>query len=327
MNRTVKHIVGCLITLAMIVAGVQRLGFLTRPADSGNMDGAFTQIDSFYNLPDHTVEVIIYGSSHAFKSVDPIAMYNAYGIGAYNYSWNWQRLNTTKLFLQDSLVSQSPRVAIVETRYINSLLKNVDMNGEIYYTRYLRDSSKNRFEYLKRCFGNDLERWLSYYMPLAAFHDNWPNLKRRSFTPVINNHNYRMGLGVSDTIKKIELPDMSKVKQKKLRRDSIAEMNEIVQICKDHNIELVFYTAPYGGEFPYTDAIADFARKKGCAYINMFEHLEECGIDPNTDFRDGGHTNSSGAAKIGKYLGKYLSEHYDLTDMRQIENNPWSKVK
>ena len=62
MNRTIKHIVGCLVTLAMVAAGVHRLGFLTRPTGDNNTDNAFGQIDSFYSLPDNSLEVIVYGS-------------------------------------------------------------------------------------------------------------------------------------------------------------------------------------------------------------------------------------------------------------------------
>ena len=185
MNRTVKHIIGCLATLAMIVVGAQRLGHLVRPVVF-NLSGAYTKIDSFHSMPEHSIEVIAYGSSHTYKSIDPMVMYRDYGIGAYNYGYNWQRLNTTKLFLQESLSKRG---------------------------------------------------------------------------------------------------------------------------------------------YSFADAMTEYAREKGCVYINMFDHMEECGLDSKTDFRDAGHTNSRGAAKISAYLGKYLSEYYDLTDMRQVENNPWSKVK
>ena len=323
MNRTIKHIVGCLVTLAMVAAGVHRLGFLTRPTGDNN---AFGQIDSFYSLPDNSLEVIVYGSSHAFKNVDPMAMYEAYGIGAYNYCWNWQKINTTKLFIQDSLRTQSPRVALIETFYAGNVLKDVDMNGEIYYTRYLRDS-QYRTQYLKQCFDRNLERWLSYYMPLAAFHDNWPNVNKKSFAPVVNRHRYRMGYGPTQRVEPITFPDPSTVKTKQLGESALAELDEIVDICRAHDIEIVFFTVPYEKGYAYGDAMAAYAREKGCAYINLFDHIEETGLDPLTDYQDKGHLNSSGAAKVGVYLGKYLSEHYALTDMRQVEDNLWVRAQ
>lgn len=325
MNRTIKHIIGSLVTLAMVVAGAQRLGFWTRPSGDHSTDGAFTQIDTFYSLPEHSVEVMIYGSSHAFRNIDPMAMYEDYGIGAYNYSWNWQKINTTRLFLQDSLISQSPRVAVIETFFAAAVLEDTDMNGEIYYTRYLRNT-KYKYDYLKRCFGDDLERWLSYYMPLAAFHDNWPHLSQRSFEPVVNKHSYRMGFGRTNGSVPITLPDPSEVKKNRLSKKAIAVLDDIVELCKAHGIEIVFVTAPYEDGSPYVDAMAEYARTKGAAYINLFDHIEEAGIDPQTDFKDKGHLNTDGAVKVGRYLGKFLSEHYDLTDMRQVDGNMWAQL-
>ena len=75
MNRTIKHIIGCLATLAMVAFGAQKLGFWVRPVGENNTDSAYTQIDTFYSLPDKSVEVIIYGSSHAFRNVNPMVMY------------------------------------------------------------------------------------------------------------------------------------------------------------------------------------------------------------------------------------------------------------
>lgn len=326
MRNSVKHIVGCLVTLAMVVAGARGLGHLVRPAGEHSTDNAFTQIDTFYHLPDDSLEVILYGSSHVFKNINVMKMYEDYGIGAYDYSWNWQKLNTTKLFIQDSLLSQSPKVAVIETSFVGYILKDVDMDGEIYYTRYLRNS-KYKFQFLKQCFGNNLERWLSYYMPLAAFHDNWPNISRKSFNPIVNKRHYRMGYAESRAVKPVTLPEPGSVKPKRLSDESLAELNEIVDTLKARNVEIVFFTAPYKGGFHYAKAMTNYAQKKGCAYLNMFDHIDEMGIDTETDFQDTNHLNYDGATKAAAFLGKYLSEHYDLTDMREVEGNLWEQTK
>ena len=57
----------------------------------------------------------------------------------------------------------------------------------------------------------------------------------------------------------------------------------------------------------------------------MFEKIDEIGINPNTDFYDKGHLNDTGTIKVSNYLGKYIVEQYNLTDMRKIKNNIWQK--
>ena len=43
------------------------------------------------------------------------------------------------------------------------------------------------------------------------------------------------------------------------------------------------------------------------------------------DFRDKGHLNDSGSKKVANYLGKYIKEHYDIPDTREIEGNIWEQ--
>lgn len=323
-KQTIFHIVGCLAVLAMVAFGAYKLGFVLRPVGQGNSDKAFTQVDSFYSLPENSVEVIIYGSSHALYGVNPMVMYDQFGIGSYNYSWCWQKINTTKLFLQDSLLTQSPKVVVIEAFHAHMVLEDLDMNGEIYYTRFLHNT-KYRTDYLKQCFGNDLERWLSYYMPLAAFHANWTNITQKSFTPIVNTHAYLMGYAKKKKVKPITLPDKSAIRDLKLSEKAIAELDEIVDLCKSQGIEVLFITVPYGKKDSNTKAIAEYAKERECAYINTLDYIDEIGIDPKTDFADKGHLNVDGAAKVSAFLGQYLSEHYDLTDMRQVADNLWEQ--
>ena len=82
---------------------------------------------------------------------------------------------------------------------------------------------------------------------------------------------------------------------------------------------------PYEGSYGSSRAMEEYAEENGCVYINFFEKVEEVGLDCNTDFQDKGHLNTSGSRKIANYLGKFIVDHYDVTDMRNIEGNLWDK--
>ena len=58
----------------------------------------------------------------------------------------------------------------------------------------------------------------------------------------------------------------------------------------------------------------------GYEFLNLNDYYEEIGIDFQTDFSDyGGHTNALGARKCTKFLGDYLTAHYELADKRGQE--------
>lgn len=323
--KTVKRLIGCVITLGLIIGSVFYLGNLVRPTDT---DIAISTIETFHTLPENSLEVIGYGSSHMWRGLDVMEMYEKYGIGAYNYGCNWQHINTTALFIKDSLRTQSPKVILIETFNVDSILMNTGINGEIYYTRGISDFEGKR-EYLKQCFQDDWERYLSYYMPLSAFHENWVNINKISFRDPTKGAGFfdTMGYMSSDAVCPITIGDPSAFNQKELNVYALEILDEVVSICKKQNIEIIFYTAPWQGEYEYGDAMERYAEENGCKYFNMFELVEEVGLDGNTDFSDAGHLNDNGSIKVADYLGKYIIDHYGVTDMRTIANNLWEQYR
>ena len=323
MKRVIKILLSGAITLILIVGVIYRLGILVRPT---NADSAFKAIDTFHDMPQNSLEVIGYGSSHMWRGMSAMQMYEAYGIGTYNYGCNWQHINTTELFIKDSLRTQSPKVILIETYLVNDLLQDMDINGEIYYTRAINEF-EGKQKYLKQCFGDDKERYLSYYMPLCAFHDNWVNLDEKNFVENSSNKDFykTMGFMDSEAVTPISIADPSGFKQKDISKDALKVLDEIVAICKANDIEIIFYTAPWQGYYSYGDAMSTYAEENDCAYFNLFRYVDEIGINCKTDFSDKGHLNNSGAVKVSNFLGKYIVDNYDVTDMRTIEGNIWEK--
>lgn len=326
MKKVIKNLIGFVITVVLIIGGINRLGYLTRPT---NTDITINAIDTFHDMPENSFEVIGYGSSHMWRGLSPIQLYNGYGIGAYNYGCNWQKINTTLLFLKDSLKTQSPKVVLIETYFVNEHKADVEIDGEIYYTTAIEDNEDKKL-YLEQCFGSDKDRYLSYYVPLCAFHDNWTNLTEASFEKdfAYTFDFYKtMGLYEFDNVTPVTIPDPSTFRQSELSDETIEVLDEMVETCNENGIEIIFYTAPWQGEYEYGAAMQKYAEQNECAYINMFECVSEIGLDENIDFSDEGHLNISGSAKVSDYLGNYIVNNYDVTDYRKLEHNIWEMAQ
>lgn len=69
----VKKIAASLLCLALIAAGIAALGHVTRPTGD---DVAIAGINAFHQLPENSVDVIVYGSSHAWRNVNVNEMYD-----------------------------------------------------------------------------------------------------------------------------------------------------------------------------------------------------------------------------------------------------------
>ena len=294
--------------LAVLILTVVLIKYCTWIARPVNTDGDVAAIKAFYKQPINSIDVIGYGSSHLWRGFVPEVLKEKYGLTAFNYGGNWQHINTTKLFFKDSLLTQAPKVAVIETYRVNELLQDEDLNGEIYYTRYLTNTSIKK-EYLKQCFGNDMHRYLAYYFPLSAFHENWKDITMKNFIPISDMvRRYQDSMGFSSHTESVEI-DLTKTenhKEQELCKEALRELDQIVETCREKNIELVFYTAPYQGDYEYGDAMARYAEEHHCHYINMFRLIEEIGIDGKSDFYDKGHLNETGARKVTDFLGNYI---------------------
>lgn len=311
-KHTVKRILSCIITAGLTLCAVDCMGvFLDPPWISGPLN----VIDAFHSLEEDSMDVIVYGSSHSWKGFSTAELYEKYGIEAYNYGCSWQHINTTDLFLKDSLRTQSPQIALIETFNVNNTLYDTELDGEIYYTRSI-SMFDGKWKYLKQCFGNNLGGYLSYWFPIVMFHDNWSQISSENFVDYSTEEDYleSRGYETGTTCVPAVIGDYRTFEQYELGSGSRMILDDIVGVCKENNIEIIFYTAPYEGEFHYSDALKEYCQENDCTYINLFEHIDEVGIDGNTDFRDETHLNDSGAIKVADYLGSFIMNNYDFVN-------------
>ncbi len=281
-------------------------GHILRPIGT---DSSVNAIRTFRSMPEDSFDVIAYGSSHCWRGFSSIAFQEKYGVSCYNYGANWQRFNTTWLFFKDSLKTQSPEVVFIETFNVRKLLSNTDVNGEIFYTREL-SWSKDKGKYLRQCLGSakkHLERYLGYFIPLVMDHTNWASLTADSFTINSDTKDLADTLGFVDSngVRPIEIA-YTKDNDKDMPKRCIKLLDDIVETCKEEQIDLVFYTAPCQARYSAASFMEKYAAENDCHYVNLFEHMEKARIDTQTDFADKRHLNTSGAVKVADFLGRFL---------------------
>lgn len=99
---------------------------------------------------------------------------------------------------------------------------------------------------------------------------------------------------------------------KKFGSYAMKYLDKMRKLCEQEGIQLLLVKAPSLAPQWYdaqNKQVVEYAEKHGLTYINFYEHLKETGIDYETDTYDGGlHMNYSGAKKLSRYLGKYLTE-------------------
>ena len=99
--------------------------------------------------------------------------------------------------------------------------------------------------------------------------------------------------------------------------EGLEEIEKFIQKCKAEKIEVLLVTLPYSADKEqrlYSIKLSEVASKYGVNYINFNER--DFFVDENTDFSDQSHLNIAGAKKMTGFLGRYISENYDVPDRR-----------
>lgn len=304
LKKLFKPTIGFFIIIFLAFALILEAGNVLAPEGSATAADA---IDSFHTLAPDSLDVIVYGSSHAWKGCDTRVFEDKYGYRAYNYGCDWQALSTTLLFLQDSLRTQKPKYAFIETYLAEYILEDTNMDGQIYYTKHISDFSGKR-EYLSKCFAGNPERYASYYFPIIIFHDNWVNLTKDSFEENVSiDWRKTRGYYPSSEINPVEENAIKIPEQITLPDNSIETLDKMLSICKENGVTPIFYTSPWVGGNNKSVAFKEYAASRDVCYIDLYEHLYEMDFSYETDFRDhGGHLNDSGAQKVADYLGSVI---------------------
>lgn len=297
-----------------VAAGVLWMNqVLEHPLRPINTDTTVNSVNSFDAFSENSLDLIVYGSSHAWCGIDTGMLYDEYGIEGYNYGCAWQHVNTTQLFLEDSLLSQKPKAVIFETDMLIEPLQDTEMCGEIYYSKKV-GSTKAKQNYLKQCFGTKLSRYIGYFLPALVFHENWKELSAESFMENSNEYDFVKNRGYlgSSSEEAVKIEAYETFLQEDIPEDIFMILNEMVQRCKALGIEVILCSIPFEGEYKYGEAVKAYAEKQGLTYLNYFEKMDILELDRDRDFRNAEHVNDSGARKITADLGAYLTEKYDL---------------
>jgi len=277
------------------------------------VQSCYNAVEAFHSLPDNSIDVIAFGSSRVWRGINAKQLFDEFGLNAYNYGSNWQKLNTTELFIEDALRTQSPQIALVEVRNVARLTRNKEFSGELYATRALPWSRK-KLSYLHWALRLEPVHIASYFFPVISIHNTWTDLLSPNWgESIVKTESLlenRGSLNDLDRVKPKTLGDHSK--NIELNRASRVQLDRIVDMCKAKGTQVVFYLTPCTGQYSYSKAMKEYAMEKGCDYVDGFEYLDEIGIDPSTDFADKAHLNIAGEEKMTRFLGNYLREHYEL---------------
>ena len=244
--------------------------------------------------PKHTIDVLVVGDSESYTTVSPMQIWKDHGITSYVCGEPGQKIQESYYMMKTAFKNQSPKVVLLETNVM-----------------YRYEGKMGGFQTL-------LSEMRSYYFPIFRFHDVWKPLLTGERYPQEMYKGFQIRTGVKAYR---EGAYMEETKEKKeIEKLNLLYMDKIIRLCQENGAKLVLYSGPSPVNYNTRkhNGLVDFAKEKGLKYLDLNMKLEELGINWETDTSDkGDHLNLSGADKVTRYLGDYLSNAYDFPDRRQ----------
>ena len=236
MKKTIKWILSAVI---FVFCGLLIFGNIAEVVrkKTGN---ASDMIHSFYEIEENTLDVLALGSSHAYSAFYPNVLWQEYGLTSYAMSSHRQTPAFSYYLLKEALQYQKPKVVLLETYYFFFTGKYTDKET----IRMTMDGMKTgwvKHEMIQDLLGElSWKEKAAYYVPFLMYHSRWSELKDYDF----NTKPWRKGAILDYNVYQMSHPGTA---------DTLSEvcqlnkeyLDKIVQLCKENEIELVFYTAPY----------------------------------------------------------------------------------
>lgn len=267
--------------------------------------------DEFYEIPKNSVDVMCYGSSHNMCTINHGIMYNDYGITSASAGGIGLSLRTTYYFMKESFNYQNPKIALVETVY--SVWDSEDYTG--YEEVMALNQSVERAEFVKELY-EDEDNYTDYLLGLPIYHTRYWEISKKDFTGF---GQYSLGyygtwnLYTEGTPR--YFPEVTNATP--IDEDKQIWLDKIVELCKEKNVELIFYLSPYNAavtpeEWAKHNWVENYAKERDITMINFNKLNSEINLDFTTDYADNHHLNVYGGAKVTKYIGEFLKANYDL---------------
>ncbi len=308
--------------------------------DHNSQSKAFWSISGFYELPEDSIDVLFLGSSLMQHGISPMTIYETSGIKSYNFAGYGAGIGVCCARLEYALERQMPKLVVLDA----SLLFTGSAANSPW--RYTLDNIPLSLTKLKlaqdydECMGNASDGVLSIVIPMIKYHSRWNELNGTDFINRKPQLFYANGYCVDGrvmsseaTIANIdaiatEVYSRNPAAIPKIDVNSLAYLRRIEELCQINDINLMLIRLP-GLVFPQNsgrvcwsrfthDKTMQLADELGLPFLDL-----NYDVDPEIDFRtdswDGGnHLNISGAEKVSKFLGPYLTEHYDLDHEKNL---------
>lgn len=263
-------------------------------------------------------DILFVGTSHVMDAVVPMELWERYGYTSYVLCAEYNDMERNIPMLRLALQYTQPELVVLDID--NYWEKSPEEETLIGYHEFADVFPLTWVKYRTTCelYKENKSARREILFPFLLYHNRWNDLSRNDFRDEVGEDFWRGYEFATDSVP-VETTDPVSRSEAVLPPDAygVGEIERFIAECKSRGIDVLLMTAPFAAdtqEQQYLQAVYEIAERNGVPYVNMLENREI--VDADTDYRDEGHLNFSGAVKVTDYIGNYFREHYEIADRR-----------
>ena len=290
-----KTVVRTVLFLLPLLLAAWVLGLAFAPKDNLRTAGMQeTDPLPILSQPENSLDAVFLGDSEAYSGFVPLELWEQQGIASFVCASVDQKPYETVEFLKTALERQRPQLVILETNVLYRAYATQDL----------------------------LTPMLQKAFPVLRYHSNWTTytledlLKAPDYQGAYPDRGYHL-LTKIDPVEDLTGYMAPTQDREAITGRNLRSLETIAALCREHGAELVLFSIPSPENWSMArhNTVADLAEQMGLRYLDG--NLLPLDMDWSTDTCDrGDHLNYTGAAKVTRWLGRWMAQEASLPDHR-----------
>ena len=274
-------------------------------------------------------DVLFVGNSHMVNGVFPMELWHDYGIASYNIAGYGNTLPVSYWAMRNAFDYQKPKLMVIDILDVGKKNKLTGSSGDLHKSLdcyplgitkiqavmdliddpYAVDDDGNYYVDMK---------W-EYLFPIGKYHSRWNELGQNDFTTQLNRQK-----GAEAVVAVAKPRDYEILEDGYATEEDgwgFAYLRRMIEECQAMGIEVLLTYLPHPSSEEQqheANAVRWITEEYGVNFVDLV-YMDQV-VDYETDLFDSfSHLNPSGAKKVTDFLGRYITEHYDIPDRRTDE--------
>lgn len=270
------------------------------------------KVGGFYNEPEDSMDILFFGSSHMYCSIDPNLLEEQTGLTSYIFATQKQPLWITYHYMIEALKTQKPKKIFLEVNMATEKEDYMD-EGTNYSAIDPIQFSINKWNMIQSAALPEEQH--QYLFNIIKYHDRWQELTPQDYDLSYKKEQdpLRGYVKLVTAEESAEFWDLSQVTEIQIpTAKNIEYLNKMIDLSKEESFELIMFKSPSSAteeEKKIYNYVADLCQQNNIKFVDFNMHYDEIGLNPNIDYYDKRHLNIEGMKKFLPYfISTFLEE-------------------